>query len=77
MISIVSKTFDTSKKWVLKNLKYQEPAFYARLFDDSEEGPFEVSPGHTKVGMIMKPVHRDPKLYVLMEINISCEFCSL
>ena len=65
MISIVSKTFDTSKKWVLKNLKYQEPAFYARLFDRSEEGPFKFSAGHMKVIVIKNCIPGSLKLYVL------------
>ena len=28
--------------------KYQEPDFYYRLFDESENGPFEAPPGRTK-----------------------------
>ena len=34
----------------MKNSKYQESEFYARLFDESEEGPFEVLLVHTKAG---------------------------
>ena len=45
--------------------KYQEPAFYARLFDEWEKGPFDVPPGCTKVGVIIKSVPGAPKLYVL------------
>ena len=33
------------------NYKHQEPEFYARLFDDSKEGLFEVPLGHKKVGV--------------------------
>ena len=51
------------------------PSFYNRLFDESEEGPFEVSPGRTKFGLIIKPVPGAPKLCVLQEINIYCVLC--
>ena len=44
---------------------YQESAFYAILFNESEEGPFEVPPGHTKVGVMIKSVHGAPELYDL------------
>ena len=45
--------------------KYKEQGFYARFFDGSEEGTFEVPSGHTKVGLIIKSAPGDPKLYVL------------
>ena len=38
----------------LEKFKYQEPLFCARLFDESEEGPFEVPPGRTKEYEIRK-----------------------
>ena len=34
------------------------------FFNDSEEGLFEATPGHTKVGVIIKPVYGSTKLYV-------------
>ena len=36
MISRLPKPVELSHEWVLKILKYQEPSFYARLFDDPE-----------------------------------------
>ena len=59
------------------NFKYHDLEFYARLFDDSEESPFQVYPGHTKVGVIRKLVPGDPKLYFLQEIKSVCVSCSL
>ena len=50
---------------------------YARLFDESEEGPFEFPPGCTQVGAIRKSVSGDTKLCVLQEIKSVCAFCSL
>ena len=63
LISILTKPVELSHKWVLKIFKYQEPAFYARLFYQSQGGPLEFPPGHTKVGVIRKPVSGAPKLY--------------
>ena len=55
-------------------MKYQGPEFYARLFDYSEEGPFEFPPGRTNVGVIIKSVPGAPKLYVLKESKNDCVF---
>ena len=60
-----NKTVELSHTWVLTNFKYQETEFYSRLFDESEEGPFEVPPGLTNVGIIRKSVPGATKLYVL------------
>ena len=49
----------------LKIFKDQEPKFYARLYDELVEGPFEVPPGLIKVGVLRKPVPGAPKLYFL------------
>ena len=35
-------------EWIRKNNKYQEPEFYHQLFDESENWPFELPPGHIK-----------------------------
>ena len=64
MISILLKLSELSHEWLLKNFKYQEPVFYSRLFENDEEGPFEVLLGITNVGVTQKPVPDDPKLYV-------------
>ena len=64
MISILLKLSELSHEWLLKNFKYQEPVFYSRLFENDEEGPFEVPLGITNVGVTRKPVPDDPKLYV-------------
>ena len=53
--------------WVLENFNNQKPEFYARWFDESEEGSFEVPPGWTKVGLIRKTVPDAPKLYVFQD----------
>ena len=39
------------------------------MFDDSDNGPFEVPPGHTKTHD-KKSVHDAPKLYVLQKIIV-------
>ena len=61
----------------MKILKYQEPVFDARLFDKSEEDPFEISPGRTKIGLIGKLLPGSPKLYVFQYSNSVCVFCLL
>ena len=62
LLSRLTKPAELSHKWVLKIFKYQEPAFYDRLFDESEQGPFEVPPGHTNIDEIRKSVPGAPKL---------------
>ena len=54
MISILPKNVELSQECVLANFKYQDPEFYARLFDNSKEGPFEVHTGRIKVCVIKK-----------------------
>ena len=44
----------------MTNFKYYEPAFYALLFDRSEEELFEIPPGHMKVNLMMKPADGAP-----------------
>ena len=48
LLSILPKPFELTHKWIKKNFKYQEPEFYSRLFDESENRPFEVPPGNIK-----------------------------
>ena len=42
MLIIIPKPVELSQEWFLKILKYQEPEFYTRLFDNPDEGTFEV-----------------------------------
>ena len=42
------KAVELSHLWVKMNLKYQDPEFYTRLFDEPENGSFEVPPVRTK-----------------------------
>ena len=56
----------------MKNLKYQEPEFYSKIFDESKNFPFEVLPGRTKVGVITKPVPVAPMLYGFQDIKSAC-----
>ena len=58
------KPVEISHKWINTSSKYQKPEFYSRLFDDSENGPFEVPRGRTKA-YDKKSVPDAPKLYVL------------
>ena len=76
LLSRPSNTVELSHELVLTNFKYKEPEFYARLFDESEEIPFEVTPGRTNVGIIRKPVPGTPKLYVLQDSKSACVLCS-
>ena len=48
----------------MKIFKYQEPESYAKLFDESERGSFEVPPGRTKKYEMRKSSPGAPKLYV-------------
>ena len=52
--------------------KYQEPEFYARLFDNSEEGYCWFPPGRINVDVIIKLVSGALKLYLIQEINSVC-----
>ena len=74
---ILSKPVELSHEWGLKIFKYQKPEFYARLFDDTEEDPFEVPSDRTKVDVIRKPLPGAPKSYILWEIKSACMFYSL
>ena len=65
LISRIPNPVELLHNWLLTNFKYHEPWFYSRLFDESEEGNFKVTPGLKKVDVIRKPVPCDPKLYVL------------
>ena len=76
ILSILPNPAELLHNWVLTSFKHQEPAFYTRLFDDPEEGPFEVPPCCTKVGVIIKPVPGSTKLHVFQNINITCVICS-
>ena len=42
-------SFDTAHEWFKTNSKYQEPEFYSGLFDETENGPFEVPLGSIKI----------------------------
>ena len=42
------KLFELTHNNINTNLKCQDPEFYSRLFDESENGPFEFPPGHIK-----------------------------
>ena len=59
------------------NFQVSGSRIYDRLFDKSEEGPFEVPTGHKKFGVIIKPVPGDPKFYVFKDSNSACLFCLL
>ena len=72
MLSIILNHSELSHELVLKKIR---SIFYARLFDESEEGPFEDSPDHTNVGVIRKSLPGAPKLYVFQDNKIACVFC--
>ena len=48
ILSRLPKPIELTHKWIKINFKYQEPEFYFRLFDESDNGPFEVPSGHIK-----------------------------
>ena len=60
----------------MKNLKYQEPEFYSISFDESEEDPFEVPPGRTNFGVVIKPVPGYSRLYLLQDRKGDFLLCS-
>ena len=45
MLSTLPDPVEPSHEWVLTNFNYQEPAFFSRLFYESEKGHFEVPLG--------------------------------
>ena len=69
-------TVELSQKWVLTYFKFQEPEFYARLFNDYEGGPFEATKVCTMVIVIINILPGDPKLYVFKDRKSSGVFCS-
>ena len=77
ILSRLLKPVEISHEWMLTNLKYQEPESYAKLFDESERGSFEVPPGRTKKYEMRKSSPGAPKLYVYQERKIACVGCSL
>ena len=46
ILSRLPITVELTHKWIKKQFNYQDPDFYSQLFDESENGPFEVPPGH-------------------------------
>ena len=48
IISKLPKPVEITPEQTKKNFKYQEPYFYPRLFDESENVTFEVPPGSIK-----------------------------
>ena len=70
ILSIPLKPVELSHEWVLTNFKYHEPSFYARLFDESEEGPFEFPTGCIMFGVIIKPVSDAPKFYIFSKARV-------
>ena len=74
LISRTPKPVELSHEWVLKMFKYREPEIYARWFDESEKGPFEVPPGRTKKQKKRKSVSGATELYVLQGVNSACMF---
>ena len=78
--NILSRLLNTvviSHEWVLTNFKYQRTAFHYRLFDESEEVPFEVTTGSTNSAVIIKPLLGANNLYDFQDRNIVCVLCSL
>ena len=55
--------------------KYQEPEFFVRLFDKSEEGTFEAFPGRINVGVIRKTVTGCIRFYGLHERKRAYVLC--
>ena len=61
LLSRLLKPVELSHEWVSENFKYHEPEFYARFFDEAEEGLFECYTCHTMIDVIRKPVTCDTK----------------
>ena len=70
----LSKPVELTPKWIKTDFKYQDPYFYYRLFDESENGPFEFPPVHIKT-YDKNSVPDPPKLYVLQENKGACVLC--
>ena len=62
ILSRLTKPVDLSHERVLTYFKYQEPAFYGKIFDDSKEVPFKVPTGRTNFSVMRKPVLGSPRL---------------
>ena len=73
-LSRLPKHVELTHDCIKTNLNYQKPKFYSGLFDESDNGPFEVPPGCTKT-YDKKYVPDAPKLYVIQEHNSACVFC--
>ena len=77
ILSRLSNFVELSYEWEMKYFNNQEPVSYEILYDDYEEVTFEVLPGHTKVGVIIKLVRSATKLYIFHGSNIADVLCSL
>ena len=77
VFSILTKPVELTHKYIKKVFKYQQPYFYSLLFDESENGPFEVPPRRIKTYDNKKSVPDATKLYVLQENNRACVLFSL
>ena len=72
MLSRQPNPVKISQEWVLINFKYQDPEFYARLFDNSGEGPFVFPPGHMKFCVVKIPLTGTDKSYVSVNQYLLC-----
>ena len=61
----------------IKYFQASRTSVYEILFDEYEEGPFEVPPCCVNVGITIQPVPGATKLHVLQDINIVYMLCSL
>ena len=73
-LSRLPKLVELKHNWIKKNFNYQEPEFYSRFFDESENGLFEFTPALIKTYDKNKSVPDAPKLYILQGNKNSCVF---
>ena len=75
----ITNPVELSHKWELINFEYQETESYARLFDESEEGSFEVSPGCTKLVKLKKTLPGATKLIfnIITRVGMCYVYCIL
>ena len=76
-LSRIQNPVELTHKCVSKVFKYQEPFVYAIFLYESEEDPFQVLPGRTKVGVIRKPISGVTKLYIFKDRKGAFVFYSL
>ena len=68
---------DLKEKWLIENFKYKDPAFFNKLYNPKEKGPFHVPAGAARIVAARKRTKGAPTLFLQQNGTAGCVFCSL